>query len=71
MEPEIEKLNIRLWEFCRTYDGIIKFGFILLLVLVCVGLIIYFIDIHITFKEIAQHPQEWCMQNYGFKINNS
>jgi hypothetical protein len=68
MDPEIEKLNLKLREFCRKYEGLIKVGFILLLVLVCVGLTIYFIDIHMTFKEIAQHPQEWCFENYGLKL---
>jgi len=68
MEKEIEKLNIKLREFCRKYDGIIKATFILLLILVCVGLIIYFLDVHMTFKDIAQNPQEWCMQNYGIKL---
>jgi hypothetical protein len=60
----IENLNKDIQTFFDKYGGFTKLFLYLLVFLMCVGLIIYFIDIHINFREIARNPREWCFNSY-------
>ena len=70
MESQIDlnKLNEQLLGFFKKYRGITNAILFILIGLTCLGLINYFIEIHFTFKEIAQNSAEWCFQQHGIQI---
>lgn len=57
----IDKINQELQNIFIKYGGIIKFACYLLIFILAIGLIFYFIDIHMTFVEIASDPTGYCM----------
>lgn len=65
---ELEELNVKVREIMIRYDGLIKAGFLILLAIMFFFLIKYFIEVHLTFSEIARDPQQWCWNNYPVRI---
>jgi hypothetical protein len=71
MESQIDlnRLNEQLLGFFQKYKGITNAILFILIALTCIGLIMYFFDIHWAFKEIAQNPAEWCWNNYPIRFD--
>ena len=65
---DLERLDKQLLGFFQKYKGITNAILFILIALTCIWLIIYFVDIHYTFKEIVQNSAEWCFQNHGIQI---
>jgi archaellum biogenesis protein FlaJ (TadC family) len=56
----IEKINQELNVFFVKYGGIVKLLLYFVIFIWLSALIFYFIDVHITFKEIAENPIQYC-----------